>query len=333
MTKNLFKRTSRRTAYLGDRPSPNTAGDASAAQTGQPASEPAPHDLTIAVSARGLSKSYGSGDIAVRALDQVDVDFKAGQFTAIMGPSGSGKSTLMHLLAGLDNASDGSAKIGGTEIVGLDDAAVTELRRDRVGFIFQQFNLLPMLTAEQNITLPIELAGGAVDRAWLGTLADTLGIAERLGHRPAEMSGGQQQRVAIARALITRPDVVFADEPTGNLDSTASAQVLSFLRRSVRELGSTIIMVTHDPAAAAYADRVLLLADGRIAGEIKDPTPDSVLTGLDRIAGGTGAAAFPPAASTTRESATGHHPRSGNEAPKAGATRVAGNRIIFAPAA
>jgi len=240
----------------------------------------------IAASARDLTKVYGSGEAEVQALDHVNVDFKVGQFTAIMGPSGSGKSTLMHLLAGLDTATSGEVFLGDTEITGLNDRALTDLRRDRIGFVFQQFNLLPMLTAQQNIVLPVELAGGKVDRDWLNLLVNTLGISDRLNHRPAQMSGGQQQRVAIARALITRPEVVFADEPTGNLDSRAGAQVLSFLRRSVRELGSTIIMVTHDPAAAAYADRVLLLADGRIAGEIANPTPETVMVGLERVSGG-----------------------------------------------
>ncbi|MGO1338828.1 MAG: ABC transporter ATP-binding protein, partial [Cellulosimicrobium funkei] len=220
---------------------------------------------------------------AVHALDGVDVDFERGHFTAIMGPSGSGKSTLMHLLAGLDTATSGHAFIGDTEVTGLNDNALTQLRRDRVGFVFQSFNLLPMFTAEQNITLPVELAGGKVDRAWFETLVRTLGLEARLSHRPSELSGGQQQRVAIARALIAGPEVVFADEPTGNLDSRSGAEVLSFLRRSVRELGRTIIMVTHDPTAAAYADRVVLIADGRIAGDITDPTPESVLAGLDAL--------------------------------------------------
>jgi putative ABC transport system ATP-binding protein len=200
-----------------------------------------------------------------------------------MGPSGSGKSTLMHLLAGLDTATSGHAFIGDTEVTGLNDNALTQLRRDRVGFVFQSFNLLPMFTAEQNITLPVELANGKVDRAWFDTLVRTLGLEARLTHRPSELSGGQQQRVAIARALIAGPEVVFADEPTGNLDSRSGAEVLSFLRRSVRELGRTIIMVTHDPTAAAYADRVVLIADGRIAGDITDPTPESVLAGLDAL--------------------------------------------------
>jgi putative ABC transport system ATP-binding protein len=242
-----------------------------------------PVDGTRAVRARDLTKTYGSGEAAVHALAGVDVDFAAGEFTAIMGPSGSGKSTLMHLLAGLDTATSGQAFVGTTDVTALNDNALTKLRRDRVGFVFQQFNLLPMFTAEQNITLPVELAGGTVDRQWFSTLVETLGLRERLTHRPAEMSGGQQQRVAIARALIAQPDVVFADEPTGNLDSRSGAEVLSFLRRSVRELGRTIIMVTHDPAAAAYADRVVLLADGRIAGDISDPTPESALAGLDAL--------------------------------------------------
>lgn len=236
-----------------------------------------------AVRARSLTKTYGTGEAAVHALAGVDVDFAAGQFTAIMGPSGSGKSTLMHLLAGLDTATSGQAFLGTTDITRLGDRDLTRLRRDRVGFVFQQFNLLPMFTAEQNITLPVELAGGSVDQEWLTTLVSTLGLEQRLSHRPAELSGGQQQRVAIARALIAQPEVVFADEPTGNLDSRSGAEVLSFLRRSVRELGRTIIMVTHDPSAAAYADRVVLIADGRIAGDITDPTPESALAGLDAL--------------------------------------------------
>lgn len=236
-----------------------------------------------AVRARALRKTYGSGEAVVHALDGVDVDFERGHFTAIMGPSGSGKSTLMHLLAGLDTATSGQAFVGDTEVTRLGDDALTQLRRDRVGFVFQSFNLLPMFSAEQNITLPLELAGTPVDREWLGTLVRTLGLEARLEHRPSQLSGGQQQRVAIARALIAQPEVVFADEPTGNLDSRSGAEVLSFLRRSVRELGRTIIMVTHDPTAAAYADRVVLIADGRLAGDIADPTPESVLAGLDAL--------------------------------------------------
>ena len=236
-----------------------------------------------AARARALTKVYGEGAAAVHALASVDVDFDAGAFTAIMGPSGSGKSTLMHLLAGLDSATSGTVHLGETELTSLGDDALTLLRRERIGFVFQSFNLLPMFTAEQNITLPLELAGAAPDREWFDTLVDTLALRERLTPRPGELSGGQQQRVAIARALIARPEVVFADEPTGNLDSRSGAEVLSFLRRSVRELGRTVIMVTHDPTAAAYADRVVLIADGRIAGTIVDPTPESVLAGLDAL--------------------------------------------------
>lgn len=236
-----------------------------------------------AVIARNLAKVYGTGSNAVTALDGVDIEFTAGEFTAIMGPSGSGKSTLMHLLAGLDSATAGQVFLAETEITALDDATLTRLRRDRVGFVFQSFNLLPMFTAQQNIELPLELAGRKVDNMWLAQLVEILGIKDRLTHRPAELSGGQQQRVAIARALLTRPEVVFADEPTGNLDSRSGAEVLSFLRQSVREFQQTVVMVTHDPAAAAYADRVVLLADGKIAGNITDPTSDSVLAGLDAL--------------------------------------------------
>ena len=252
---------------------------------------------TAAVHARSLTKVYGSGAAQVHALDGIDVDFAAGHFTAIMGPSGSGKSTLMHVLAGLDTATSGHAFVGSTEVTGLDDKGLTELRRSSVGFVFQSFNLLPMFTAAQNITLPVELAGRKVEKAWYQTLVETLGLTDRLEHRPSELSGGQQQRVAIARALVSRPDVVFADEPTGNLDSRAGAEVLSFLRRSVRELGRTIIMVTHDPAAASYADRVILIADGKIAGDIQDPTPEAVLTGLDALRSLDDAAVVPTTAS------------------------------------
>jgi putative ABC transport system ATP-binding protein len=230
-----------------------------------------------AVAADGLVKVYGSGDTAVRALGGVNVAFGAREFTAIMGPSGSGKSTLMHCLAGLDTPTSGSVRIGGAELSGLSDRALTRLRREHVGFVFQSFNLLPALTAEQNIRLPLELAGRRPDRAWWDQVITRLDLAGRLGHRPSELSGGQQQRVACARALITRPDVVFADEPTGNLDSASGAEVLGFLRASVRELGQTVIMVTHDPVAASYADRVVFLADGRLSGELRSPTPQSVL--------------------------------------------------------
>jgi putative ABC transport system ATP-binding protein len=236
-----------------------------------------------AVTANNLVKVYGKGDTAVRALDGVSVGFSAGRFTAIMGPSGSGKSTLMHCLAGLDNVDGGSVHIGSTDISTLGDKDLTKLRRDRVGFVFQAFNLLPTLTAEQNILLGLELAGRKPDKAWFDTIVGVLGLQDRLRHKPTELSGGQQQRVACARALVARPEVVFADEPTGNLDSRSGAEVLDFLRMSVRKLGQTVIMVTHDPVAASYADRVVLLADGHLAGEIDNPTADSVLSALKHL--------------------------------------------------
>ncbi|MBZ5739062.1 ABC transporter ATP-binding protein [Nocardioides mangrovi] len=223
----------------------------------------------LAASARGLTRVYGRGDTAVHALRGVDLDLPAGQFTAIMGPSGSGKSTLMHCLAGLDTPTSGSVTVAGCALQDLDDTALTIFRRDHVGFVFQSFNLLPMLTAGQNILLPLELAGRRLDaeaRARYDLVVDVLGIRDRLGHRPAELSGGQQQRVAIARALVSRPAIVFADEPTGNLDSETSAEVLGFLRRSVRELGQTVVMVTHEDGAATYADDVVVIADGVVAG-------------------------------------------------------------------
>jgi putative ABC transport system ATP-binding protein len=213
----------------------------------------------------------------VHALAGINVTFERGRFTAVMGPSGSGKSTLMHCMAGLDRPTSGQSFIGDLDIGQLDDTGLTQLRRDRVGFVFQSFNLVPTLTAEENITLPADLAGKKVDREWLGYLVGQLGLGDRLGHRPSEMSGGQQQRVACARALINRPDLIFADEPTGNLDSNASAEMLAFLRRSVSELGQSIVMVTHDPRGAAYADRVLFLADGAVVDELSGPTADLVL--------------------------------------------------------
>jgi putative ABC transport system ATP-binding protein len=247
---------------------------------------PAATDALAAVAAVDLVKVYGHGDTAVRALDGVTVGFGRAQFTAIMGPSGSGKSTLMHCLAGLDKATSGQALLGGTDLTVQNDKVLTKVRRERIGFVFQSFNLLPQLTAAQNITLPLELAGRRADKQLFTRLTDVLGITERLGHRPSELSGGQQQRVALARALVSRPEVVFADEPTGNLDSRSGAEVLSFLRNSVRELGQTVVMVTHDPSAAAYADRVVLLADGRVAGEIEQPTLQSVTAALQNLAVG-----------------------------------------------
>ena len=224
-----------------------------------------------------LTKTYGKGDAAVRALDNVSVEFERGRFTAVMGPSGSGKSTLMHCMAGLDSPTSGRSFVGGQEIDLLDDAGLTELRRDEIGFVFQSFNLVPTLTAGENITLPSDLAGAKIDKAWFDYLVGALGIADRLSHRPSELSGGQQQRVACARALIRRPELIFADEPTGNLDSSSSGEVLGFLRSSVDEHGQSIVMVTHDPRGAAYADRVVFLADGRLVGELASPTADSVL--------------------------------------------------------
>lgn len=222
-------------------------------------------------------KVHGAGETAVTALDHVTVSFAAGGFTAIMGPSGSGKSTLLHCLAGLDRLDEGSVWIGDRDLTVLSDAELTRLRRDRIGFVFQSFNLVPTLTAAENITLPADIAGRAVDGAWRDELVGVLGIGHRLGHRPGELSGGEQQRVAVARALLGRPEVIFADEPTGNLDSNASAEVLGFLRHSVTELGQSIVMVTHDPRGAAYADRVVFLADGSVVSELESPTADSVL--------------------------------------------------------
>src|SRR4051794_5358886 len=230
-----------------------------------------------AARAVGATKAYGKGESVVRALDNIDVEFTAGQFTAIMGPSGSGKSTLMHSLAGLDELTDGHVYIGDVDITSLNDRKLTQLRRDRLGFIFQAFNLVPTLTALENITLPSDLAGRKLDREWLDGVVRTVGLSDRLKHRPSELSGGQQQRVAVARALAGRPEIVFADEPTGNLDSRTGAEILAFMRLAVRELGQTIVMVTHDPVAASYADRVVFLADGHIVDELLDPTPESVL--------------------------------------------------------
>jgi putative ABC transport system ATP-binding protein len=242
----------------------------SAALTEQTQAAPAAHSADLA-------KTYGVGQAAVHALAGITVTFDRGRFTAVMGPSGSGKSTLMHCMAGLDRPTSGQAFVGGLDIGTLDDAGLTRLRRDRIGFVFQSFNLVPTLTAAENITLPLALAGHKVDPGWFGYLVKELGIGDRLTHRPSELSGGQQQRVACARALINKPDLIFADEPTGNLDSNASAELLGFLRRSVTELGQSIVMVTHDPRGAAYADRVVFLADGAVVGELHQPTADSVL--------------------------------------------------------
>jgi putative ABC transport system ATP-binding protein len=233
--------------------------------------------VSTAAQAVELRKVYGSGQTAVTALNGVSVDFPAGRFTAIMGPSGSGKSTLMHCLAGLDTITSGEVYVGGEPLSVMSDKKLTALRRDRVGFVFQQFNLLPTLTAEENILLPLSIAGRRPEPAWFDAVVQAVRLQDRLRHRPTELSGGQQQRVACARALITRPSVVFADEPTGNLDSQSSAEVLNFLQHSVRQLGQTVVMVTHEPTAAAYSDRVLFLADGNIVGELQSPTAEGVL--------------------------------------------------------
>ncbi|QRX96968.1 ABC transporter ATP-binding protein [Streptomyces noursei] len=231
----------------------------------------------IAAATTDLSKVYGSGDTRVVALDQVSIDFREGEFTAIMGPSGCGKSTLMHCTAGLDTPTSGNVRIGTTELSTLGDRQLTQLRRDRIGFIFQAFNLLPTLTALENITLPLTIAGRRPDQQWLDRVVSMVGLSQRLDHRPAQLSGGQQQRVAVARALAARPAIIFGDEPTGNLDSRAGTEILGFLRDSVRELGQTVVMVTHDPVAAGFADRVVFLSDGRMVDEMAHPTPDRVL--------------------------------------------------------
>lgn len=245
--------------------------------------EAVPADRTVAARAVDLHKTYGKQEAEVRALDGVSIDVYAGEFTAVMGPSGSGKSTLMHLLAALDTASSGTVFIGDTELSTLNDKQLTKLRRDDVGFVFQAFNLVPTLTAKENILLPLSIAGRKPDEAWYDQVIDTVGLRDRLDHRPNEMSGGQQQRVACARALVGRPTIVFADEPTGNLDSTSGAEVLKFLQHSVRELGQTIVMVTHDPVAASYTDRVVFLADGKVVDEMRDPQPDTILERMARI--------------------------------------------------
>lgn len=237
----------------------------------------------VAAHAVNLVKSYGSGDAEVRALKGINLEFEKGKFTAVMGPSGSGKSTLMHCMAGLDVPTSGQTFIGELEVGNLNDASLTQLRRDRIGFIFQSFNLVPTLTAGENITLPVDLAGGKVDWQWFDFLVGELGIADRLSHRPSEMSGGQQQRTACARALIRRPELIFADEPTGNLDSNSSGEMLAFLRRSVTEYHQSIVMVTHDARGAAYADRVVFLADGELVGELISPSADAVLERMKQL--------------------------------------------------
>ena len=239
---------------------------------------------TAAASAVGASKIYGKGDSEVRALDDVTVDFRSGQFTAIMGPSGSGKSTLMHCLAGLDSLTLGRAFIGEVDLSDLNERQLTHLRREKVGFVFQAFNLIPTLTARENIELPLDLGGVEPDAEWVDRVIDAVGLRDRLDHKPAELSGGQQQRVAVARALASKPDIIFADEPTGNLDSKSSSDVLGFMRRAVSEFGQTIVMVTHDPNAASYADRVIFLADGRVVDEITEPTAERVLDRMKRLA-------------------------------------------------
>jgi len=231
------------------------------------------------------TKVYGKGDTEVRALDGVDVEFARSAFTAIMGPSGSGKSTLLHCIAGLDKLTSGQVFLGDLELSALNEKHLTEVRRDRIGFVFQAYNLIPTLNALENITLPLALAGRHADPAWLDQVIDTVGLRDRVNHRPSELSGGQQQRVAVARALAGRPEIIFADEPTGNLDSKASAEILEFMQRAVQDLGNTIVMVTHDPIAASFASRVVFLADGRVTDELSDPHPDSILDRMRKLAG------------------------------------------------
>jgi putative ABC transport system ATP-binding protein len=249
--------------------------------------EMAPPDARTAVAARavGLSKVYGEGDAAVRALDDVSVDFERARYTAIMGPSGSGKSTLLHCMAGLDAPTSGQVFIGDVDLTMLSEKALTLLRRRSVGFVFQAYNLVPTLTAAENITLPLDIAGDDPDRAWFDVVVDAVGIRDRLTHRPAELSGGQQQRVAGARALVTRPEIVFADEPTGNLDSRSSHEILEFLRSAVKNHGQTIVMVTHDASAASFADRIVFLGDGRVVDEMLEPTTDRILDRLKSLEG------------------------------------------------
>jgi putative ABC transport system ATP-binding protein len=241
-------------------------------------------ERTVAARTQDLTKVYGEGQAEVRALDGITIDLYAREFTAVMGPSGSGKSTLMHCCAALDTPTSGTVTVDGVELGGLKDKELTRLRRDRVGFVFQSFNLVPTLSAEENILLPLSIAGRKPDREWYDTVIDTVAIRDRLKHRPNELSGGQQQRVAVARALASRPSIVFADEPTGNLDSRAGAEVLTLLKRSVDEFGQTVVMVTHDPVAAGYTDRVIFLQDGRVVEEMREPTAERVLERMSRFA-------------------------------------------------
>ena len=245
---------------------------------------PAGHASPPAARVRNLTKTYGAGQALVTALDDVTLDIATGEFTAVMGPSGSGKSTLMHCCAALDTADSGSVFIGEQDLTTLKDKGLTRLRRDEIGFVFQSFNLVPTLTAEENITLPMSIAGRKPDQEWYDNVISTVGLGDRLKHKPNELSGGQQQRVAVARALASRPRIVFADEPTGNLDSRSGAEVLELLRRSVDDHGQTVVMVTHDPVAAAYTDRVVFLADGRVVDELRDPTREQVLEVMNRMA-------------------------------------------------
>lgn len=275
-------------AHPSQTPPPNRAQDPTPGQ----GSNPAPR---LAIQAIGLRKTYGRGDAQVRPLDDLSLDIEAERFTAIMGPSGSGKSTLLNMLAGLDTPDSGEVFIGRTAISRLNDRKLTALRRDRIGFVFQSFNLVPAMSAEENILLPSQLSGQKTDRCIFDRMVDLLGLRERLGHRPHELSGGQQQRVAVARALVAQPDVLVADEPTGNLDSSSGEEVLNILRASVDELGQTVVMVTHDPRAAARADRVVLLADGRLAGELAQPDPESVATALMNVTAASAASGAAPA--------------------------------------
>jgi putative ABC transport system ATP-binding protein len=249
--------------------------------------EIAPPDARTGVAARavGLTKTYGEGDATVRALDDVSVEFQRARFSAIMGPSGSGKSTLLHCMAGLDKPTSGQVLIGDVDLTTLSEKDLTLLRRKSVGFVFQAYNLVPTLTASENITLPLDIAGEEPDKAWFDEVVDTVGIRDRLSHRPSELSGGQQQRVAGARALVSRPEIVFADEPTGNLDSKASQEILTFLRSAVKDHGQTIVMVTHDASAASFADRIVFLGDGRVVDEMLEPTTDRILDRLKSLEG------------------------------------------------